>query len=71
MNKVFVNNTLYTFLNTRPDGERKGINNLMNMFVDAADEETFAKWVEYHLSICERQDLIGASHHVLDILRKV
>lgn len=38
MNKVFVNNTLYTFLNTRPDGERKGINNLMSMFVDAADE---------------------------------
>lgn len=26
--------------------------------------------VKYHLSVCGRQDLIGASHHVLDILRK-
>jgi hypothetical protein len=26
--------------------------------------------VKYHLSICERQDLIGATHHSLDILRK-
>ncbi len=38
--------------------------------VDKMDQETFAKWVEYHLSVCERQDLIGASHHTLDILRK-
>lgn len=26
--------------------------------------------VEYHFTICERQDLIGASHHTLDILQK-
>lgn len=47
-----------------------GATNYMREFIDAADDYTFSKWVDYHLSICERQDLIGASHHVLDILRK-
>ncbi len=48
-----------------------GATNYMSEFIDSMDEETFLKWVEYHLATCERQDLIGASHHVLDILRKV
>ena len=47
-----------------------GATNFMRPVIDAMDEETFAKWVEYHLAVCERQDLIGASHHTLDILRK-
>ena len=47
-----------------------GATNYMREFVDATDDETFAKWIEYHLATCERQDLIGASHHTLDILRK-
>lgn len=47
-----------------------GATNYMRELVDCMDKETFAKWVEYHLSTCERQDLIGASHHTIDILRK-
>ncbi len=47
-----------------------GATNYMREFIDAADDFTFEKWMEYHLSVCERQDLIGASHHTLDILRK-
>lgn len=39
-------------------------------YIDAMDEETFAKWMDYHFTICERQDLIGASHHTIDILQK-
>ncbi|MDE7224708.1 MAG: class I SAM-dependent methyltransferase [Acetatifactor sp.] len=39
--------------------------------VDAMDQETFGRWVEYHLLTCERQDLIGATNHSLDILRKI
>ena len=34
------------------------------------DDETFERWMDYHFAVCERQDLIGASHHTLDILRK-
>ena len=46
-----------------------GATNYMREFIDAMDDETFAKWMEYHFTICERQDLIGASHHTLDILQ--
>ena len=42
----------------------------MRELIDAMDDETFAQWLEYHFAVCERQDLIGASHHTLDILRK-
>ena len=38
-------------------------------FIDEMDQDTFAKWMEYHLATCERQDLIGASNHTLDILK--
>ncbi len=47
-----------------------GATNYKREYIDAMDDATFAKWMEYHLTICERQDLIGASHHTLDILRK-
>ena len=38
--------------------------------IDAMDEETFAMWLKYHFTICERMDMIGATAHSLDILRK-
>lgn len=47
-----------------------GATNYYRDLVDNMDDETFSKWMDYHFTICERQDLIGASHHTLDILRK-
>ena len=47
-----------------------GATNYMGDIIDGMDDFTFEKWLEYHFAICERQDLIGASHHTLDILRK-
>lgn len=47
-----------------------GATNYRRDLIDAMDDETFAMWMDYHFTICERQDLIGASHHTLDILRK-
>ena len=47
-----------------------GATNYNRECIDAMDDNTFAKWMDYHFSICERQDLIGASHHTLDVLRK-
>ena len=47
-----------------------GAANYMRQVIDAMDDETFSKWMDYHFSTCERQDLIGASHHTLDILQK-
>lgn len=38
--------------------------------LEKMDEETFELFMEYHFSVCERMDLIGASNHCLDILKK-
>lgn len=35
----------------------------------AMDEETFSLFMQYHLSTCERPELLGAAAHTLDILR--
>ncbi len=47
-----------------------GATHYMSDHIDQMDEYTFAKWVEYHLATCERQDTVGASNHTLDILQK-
>ena len=38
--------------------------------VDEMDENTFQKYMKYMLYICERNDMVGASSHMLDIFRK-
>jgi len=47
-----------------------GATRYIRQVIDDMDEETYNIYLKYHLSICERQDLIGASHHCLDILTK-
>ena len=47
-----------------------GATNYMRQRIDEMDDYTFEKWLDYHFTICERQDLIGASNHTLDILVK-
>ena len=44
--------------------------NYMRPTLNAMDEETFKTFVEYHLSTCERPELLGAGAHTLDILTK-
>ena len=45
--------------------------NYMRPILNAMDDETYELFIQYHLSTCERPDLMGASAHTLDILRKV
>lgn len=40
-------------------------------YIDGLDDKMFSYWMKFHFATCERQDLIGASNHSLDILRKV
>ena len=47
-----------------------GATNYMRETIDAMDDESFERWMDYHFTVCERQDLIGASHHTLDVLEK-
>lgn len=44
--------------------------NYMRSVLNSMDEETFELFLKYHFSTCERPDLLGASAHTLDILRK-
>lgn len=38
--------------------------------INKMDEKTFDEYIKYHLSTCERTELLGASSHVLDIVKK-
>ena len=44
--------------------------NYMRDTVDAMDDKTFALYLSYHFSICERSDMVGITHHSLDIFHK-
>ena len=48
-----------------------GASRYIREYLEDMDDETFEKWLSYHFATCERQDLIGATNHSLDILRKV
>ncbi len=43
----------------------------MRPVINAMDDETFRLFVEYHMSVCERPELVGAGAHTVDILRNI
>lgn len=44
--------------------------NYFRPFINALSEGEFLEFFKYHLSICERSDILGLCTHVLDILKK-
>jgi SAM-dependent methyltransferase len=38
--------------------------------LEAMDEDLFMLYLQYHYAVCERGDMVGLSHHVLDVFRK-
>ena len=49
-----------------PDGAANYIRPYLNRLTD----EEFNEFIKYHLSTCERTDMLGAAAHTLDILRR-
>ena len=47
-----------------------GASNYIRTTLNSLSEEEFNLFIKYHLSTCERTDLLGASSHLLDILLK-
>lgn len=43
----------------------------MRRELNAMDDLTYNRFIEYHLATCERPELLGAAAHTLDILQKV
>ena len=44
--------------------------NYMRSCIDEMDEELFQMYLQYHFVICERSDMVGVSHHILDVQKK-
>lgn len=44
--------------------------NYMRETVDAMDDTLYELFLQYHFAVCERGDLVGASHHILDVFQK-
>lgn len=49
-----------------PDGP----SNYIRSYLNKMDDNTFSAYLDYHLKTCERIDLLGASAHSVDILKK-
>lgn len=64
-------------INAKADVERiqiiaaDGPANYIRQTLNAMDDETYDLFIQYHLSTCERPELLGASAHTLDILRRI
>jgi SAM-dependent methyltransferase len=44
--------------------------NFMRAAVDEMSDDEFALYLRYHFTICERPDMVGVTHHSLDVFRK-
>lgn len=47
-----------------------GYSNHMRDVLAHMDDNTFNLYLKYHFSICERPEMLGISHHTLDIFKK-
>ena len=47
-----------------------GYANHMKEIINEMDDKMYNLYIKYHLATCERQDMVGYSHHTLDIFRK-
>ena len=47
-----------------------GAASYMRRELNALSEEAFAAFVRYHMTTCERKELLGASAHTVDVIRK-
>ena len=43
----------------------------MQKEIDEMEDAFFRLYLDYHFTICERKDMVGVSHHFLDIFRKL
>lgn len=47
-----------------------GVGRAIRETIDSMNEKEYELYIKYHLSICEREDLIGYSGHILSIIEK-
>lgn len=47
------------------------LTNHMRDVIDAMEDDMYAMYLKYHFAVCERSDMVGTTHHSLDIVRKL
>ena len=47
-----------------------GVGRVMRDVINDMNDEEYKMYIDYHLSICEREDLMGYSGHILSIVEK-
>jgi ubiquinone/menaquinone biosynthesis C-methylase UbiE len=47
-----------------------GPSDYIRSYINKMDDKTFETYMDYHMKTCERKELLGASSHILDILKK-
>ena len=47
-----------------------GLSHFMRETIETMEEDVYRLYLDYHLTVCERPDMVGWSHHTLDIFRK-
>lgn len=65
--KELINNFSIDILNY---ASTDGISNIIKDKINNMNDEMYKHYVNYHLSTCEREDLIGYSGHILSIIKK-
>ena len=48
-----------------------GISQLLSKYVNSMSEESFKEWIQYLIATAERNDLMGYSDHIVQVLKKV
>ena len=48
-----------------------GFTDYIRKYINDLSDDEFDLYIKYHLSVCERKELLGSSSHVLDILKKI
>ena len=46
------------------------ISEMLGFRINELTDEEFKAWMDFHLNVCERSDVLGMSCHTLDILKK-
>ncbi|MDX1358992.1 MAG: class I SAM-dependent methyltransferase [Clostridia bacterium] len=48
-----------------------GFSRLIKETLGTMDDEIFDIYLKYHFTICENEDMVGVTHHSLDVVRKL
>ncbi|MBQ9012167.1 MAG: methyltransferase domain-containing protein [Bacilli bacterium] len=49
---------------------QEGLTDYIRPYINKLDRETFDLYIKYHLSVCDKKEMLATSSHILDILKK-